>query len=220
MASASSTPAAAAAAAAAAASVVARPTSHIACLVRDGCIIHAGPVFVGADPTSALKWCDVNRHSVPPTKPDGVWSVFALTAVAPLPRLAYVRAFLLPAEGAPVELMIPMAGADDSGLSVIEKVVGGNVERGMEGQGEFGYVSGYFNDRDHASNQPVNTNIPHALGIYCGPVVIACESFDGDPQSIPSEVEPAQWLSLFRGSEKTKMKKKEREDASNSRRRE
>lgn len=204
---------ASAASSAPSASVVAQPTSHIACLVRDGCIIHAGPVFVGADPTSALKWCDVNRHSVPPTKPDGVWSVFALTAVAPRARLAYIRAFLLPAEGAPVDLMIPMAGADDGGLGAIAKVVGGNVERGMEGQGEFGCVSGYFNDRDHAFYHPVNTNIPHALGIYCGPVVIACESFDGDLQSIPSEVEPTQWLLLFRGSEKTKMKKKERTPA-------
>lgn len=200
MASASASPAPTAAA-----SVVARPTSHIACLVQDGSIIHKGPVFVGADPTSALKWCEVNQHVVTPTQRRGTWSVFALTAVVPRARLAYIRAFLLPAEGAPVELMLPTSGVDSGDLlRAIEMVVGGNVERGMEGQGEFGCVSGYFNDRDHAAYQPVNTNIPHGLGIYCGPVVVVCESPDGAAVSIPSGVQPVQWLSLFRGSEKTK----------------
>lgn len=106
------------------------------------------------------------------------------------------RAFLLPVEGAPVELML-----SESTRNTLQHAVGGYVERVLEGRGEFGRVACYVNDRDSCAIA-YNANVPTEMGLFNGPMVVVLESADGAIQSIPADVRPSRWLSLFHKKEK------------------
>jgi len=108
------------------------------------------------------------------------------------------RAILLPVEGAPVSFMLPERVRDE-----MQPMGGGCMERVLEGCGEFGHVACYVNDRD-AHADAFNTNIPAAMGLFKGPMIVVLESYDGAIRPVPAGVRPSQWHSLFHKKEKKK----------------
>lgn len=131
-------------------------------------------------------------------------------ASSSIPAPTATRAFLLPVEGAPVEIMIPHA--TNAQLKAMQAAVGGHIERDLSGEGKHGTVACYF-DEEALLKSPkpaINDNMklfraPGGGGPVFklrGPVLVVLEDDDeGDLKSIPDSVKPADWTTLFDSNE-------------------
>jgi len=134
-----------------------------------------------------------------------------LFVVAPKP----IRAFLLPTDDKPREVCLHADDGSDGGHDqALLDIIGGWVKWGRRGDGPRGAFALFIRDAQNEPGLSRNTNIRDAE--VFGPAIVVRGLWSDDLSSIPADVQPEDWATLFEAKEdeeedqETKKKKKQK----------
>lgn len=136
-----------------------------------------------------------------------------LFVVAPKP----IRAFLLPTDDKPREVRLHTDSNSSEGShdQALIDIIGGWIEFGRRGNGPHGPVSMFIRERQDKLGLRRNTNIRDAE--VFGPAIVVRGAESHDLSSIPANVQPEDWMTLFEAKEdeeeEDQEKKKKRKKA-------